>query len=219
MNPCDEKLKSRVRKSNLKAYSGKWGYCYDSSLWVRFWIGKWDREIIRELGDNLSSIKILDIGCATGRLLCSLATAGARNLAGTDIASKIVELAGENLSKMNIAVDLRVSDAEDRLPWGDNVFDAVTMTGVLHHFFRPSPALVEVYRVLRQGGELIIIEPRFVTPLRQAVNLYLRFFSHAGDSRFYSPTQATELMRTCGFIRCMYRKMTFHSFILIGGKS
>ena len=219
MKTSGVKLRSRLRESNLRTYNGKMLHRYDYSFWVKFWTGTWDNEIISELGDNLPSMNILDVGCATGRLLCSLAGTGAQNLAGTDVAPKIVELAGANLSKMGITADLRISDAEEKLPWESYFFDAVTMTGVLHHFFMPLPALSEVFRILKQGGKLIIIEPWFNTPLRQVVNMYLRFFSHEGDCRFYSPSQVEELMKSCGFRGCRLRKIAVHSFILIGEKS
>jgi ubiquinone/menaquinone biosynthesis C-methylase UbiE len=214
MKTSGVKLRSRLRESNLRTYNGKMLHRYDYSFWVKFWTQKWDNEIISELGDNLPSMNILDVGCATGRLLCSLAGTGAQNLAGTDIAPKIVELAGANLSKMGITADLRVSDAEGELPWKSSHFNAVTMTGVMHHFFMPLLALSEVFRILKQGGKLIIIEPRFITPLRQIINLYLRFFSHEGDCRFYSRCQAEELLRECGFSSISSSKVTFHSFIV-----
>lgn len=210
----EDKLKTRLKESNLKTYNRKLLHRYDTTFWVKFWTGKWDNEVISELGENLSSMNILDIGCATGRLLCSLAHTGAQNLAGTDIASKIVEQAGVNLKKAGIKADLRVSDAEDELPWESDIFDLVTMTGVFHHFFNPSRALSEVYRVLKREGKLIIIEPLFFVPLRQIINLYLRFFSHEGDCRFYSPVKVNELTRSSGFTKCSFRKFTFHSFIL-----
>ncbi len=219
MKSSDVRLKSRLRASNLKAYNGKLLHRYDTSSWVKFWIGQWDNEVLLELGDELPLLNILDVGCATGRLLCCLADSGACNLAGTDIAPNIVGLAAANLSKRGVTADLRVSDAEDKLPWDSSLFDAVTLTGVLHHFFVPSKAIFEIFRVLKSGGRLVAIEPLFFTPLRNAVNFYLRFFSHEGDCRFYSQIQAEELFGKCGFANIRSRKVTFHSFILTAEKS
>jgi ubiquinone/menaquinone biosynthesis C-methylase UbiE len=219
MKYSEDKLKSRLRISNLKAYNEKLLQKYDDYLWVKFWTGKWDSKVIHEIGNNLTSVNILDVGCATGRLLVSLASVGAQKLAGTDIAPKIIELAGKNLMKKGLDADLKVSNAEDKLPWDNNTFNIVTMTGVLHHFFDPLRALSEVYRVLKQGGKLILIEPLFFIPLRQAVNLYLRFFTHEGDCRFYSLRQAEELLIKCSFSNVNGREVTFHSFIITGEKN
>lgn len=218
MKYSEDKLKSRLRASNLRAYNEKLLNRYDVSVWVKFWIGKWDSRVISEIGNNLPSVKILDVGCGTGRLLCSLGSAGAQNPAGTDIAPKIIELAGKNLSQRGIKADLKISDAENKLPWANNTFEVATMTGVLHHFFMPLLALSEVFRILRRGGKLILIEPLFFMPLKQAVNLYLRFFTHEGDCRFYSRRQAEELLRKCGFGNVNSRKVTLHSFIITGEK-
>jgi len=214
----EDKLKTRVRKSNLRTYNEKLLQKYDDSVWVKFWIGKWDSRVITEIGDELSSLNILDVGCATGRLLSSLASAGVQNLAGTDIAPKIIELAEKNLKEKGINADLRISDAENVLPWEINTFDAVTMTGVLHHFLKPLLALKEIYRVLKKNGKLIIIEPSFFAPLRKTVNIYLGYFTHEGDCRFYSLHQAEELLRGCGFSIISGSKVTFHSFIITGVK-
>ena len=214
----EDKLRRRVRKSNLRTYNNKLLQKYDDSVWVKFWIGKWDSRIITEIGNELSSLNILDVGCATGRLLSSLAHAGAQNLAGTDVAVKIVEQAGKNLEEKGLKADLRISDAENVLPWDSNTFDIVTMTGVLHHFIKPQLALKEIYRVLRNSGKLIIIEPFFFAPMRKIVNIYLRYFTHEGDCRFYSLYQAEELLRECGFSSISSSKVTFHSFIVTGVK-
>ena len=107
-----------------------------------------DRTIVQELGPHISSLRILDVGCATGRLLERLAEAGATQLFGVDLAPRILEVAAEKLSKTGTLVDLRTADAEDCLPWDHESFDAITLTGVLHHFFRPRDALAEVRRVL-----------------------------------------------------------------------
>lgn len=48
--------------------------------------------------------------------------------------------------------DLQVADAE-RLPYPDNSFDLVYSWGVLHHSPNTRKAIMEVYRVLRKGGD------------------------------------------------------------------
>ena len=88
----------RYKACSFQAFNFKWPDRYDSIIWLR--LGKWDewdREIVAELQPNLSSLRILDVGCATGRLLVSLAKAGAERLYGTDLAPRILETAGKRL--------------------------------------------------------------------------------------------------------------------------
>ncbi|MFQ5667941.1 MAG: methyltransferase domain-containing protein [Candidatus Binatia bacterium] len=103
------------------------------------------------------------------------------------------------LAQTGSSVELRTADAEDSLPWDADFFDAITLTGVLHHFFRPKDALSEAHRVLRPGGRLLLIDPCFFRPVRQILNLALRIAPHDGDFHFYSPGEATGLLAALGF--------------------
>ncbi len=148
---------------------------YDTCIWLKFCqTALWDRILVQELGPNTRLLRILDVGCTTGRLLERLAEAGATELFRVDLAPRILEVAREKLTKTGSLFELQTADAEDSLPWGCGSFDAVTLTGVLHHFFRPRDALAEILRVLRPGGRLLIIDPCFFPPVRQILNIALR---------------------------------------------
>jgi ubiquinone/menaquinone biosynthesis C-methylase UbiE len=185
----------RYKAGSYRAYNFKLPVRYDSAWFVKLCqFPLWDRNIVEELGSEIDSVELLDVGCATGRLLANLARAGAVRLSGVDLAPKILEVAREKLAREDAHAELRPADAEDAIPWPAESFDVATLTGVLHHFYRPHDALVEIRRVLRPGGRLILIDPCFFTPARQVINLYLRFFPHEGDCRFYSPRAAIGLL-------------------------
>jgi ubiquinone/menaquinone biosynthesis C-methylase UbiE len=193
----------RYKASSYRAYNLKQPERYDASFWMRFCqTGAWDRAVIDVLGPGrLGELSILDVGCATGRLLCALGDAGAGRLAGADLAPRILEVAREKLAARGLPADLRVADAEDRLPWSDDAFDVVTLTGVLHHFYRPADALREMARVLRPGGLAVLVDPGFFPPLRQLLNLALRIAPHEGDCHFHSMDGARKLLERTG-LRC-----------------
>ena len=189
----------RYKASSYRSYNDKMLSRYDTCLWQRFCqTALWDRTVVEELLTSNGRLRILDVGCATGRLLEQLTTAGATELAGIDLAPRIVEVARQKLAKTGVAVELQSGDAEDSLPWDADAFDAVTLTGVLHHFYRPRDALVEIRRILRPGGRLLVVDPCFFPPLRQIFNLALRIAPHAGDFHFYSPHEAAELLAAAG---------------------
>jgi ubiquinone/menaquinone biosynthesis C-methylase UbiE len=209
----------RYKASSYRSYNFKMPSRYDTCFWTKFCqIVLWDRILVQELGSNADSLRILDVGCATGRLLERLAEAGARELFGVDLAPRILEVAREKLLKTGAAVELRAADAEDSLPWGHDFFDAVTLTGVLHHFFRPREALAEIRRVLRPGGRLLITDPCFVTPVRQILNVALRAAPHDGDFHFYSPARATALLADLGFEVGRARRVGLWGFFVDGRK-
>jgi ubiquinone/menaquinone biosynthesis C-methylase UbiE len=209
----------RYKISSYQAYNFKMPDRYDDCIWLKICrVPRWDQMVIDELGPQLESSRILDVGCATGRLLLRLAGTGAGQLSGTDLAPHILEVAWEKLTQAKAQVDLRPCDAEDFLPWPDGSFDAATLTGVLHHFYRPLEALREIYRVLRIGGRLILIDPNFFFPLRQAINLYLQHRSHDGDFRFYSPKMAARILRQVGFHPTAVRRVDLWSYLIVAVK-
>ncbi len=190
----------RYKASSYRSYNLKMPSRYDTCIWLRFCqTALWDQTLVDVLRPNLRSLRILDVGCATGRLLEVFAQAGASQLFGIDLAPRIVDVAREKLSKTEAKVELQTADAEDSLPWPGEFFDAVTLTGVLHHFFRPQDALSEIRRVLRPGGRLLIIDPCFFPPIRQVLNLALCIAPHGGDYRFYAPREVAGLLTELGF--------------------
>jgi ubiquinone/menaquinone biosynthesis C-methylase UbiE len=205
----------RYKTSSYRAYNFKMPGRYDSSAWMTFCqVPLWDRTVIAELGAGLESLAILDVGCATGRLLSSLASAGATRLFGVDLAPNIVEVAREKLTNQDAHAEFRVADAEDAVPWPQESFDVVTLTGVLHHFYRPDDALREIRRVLRPAGRLILLDPAFFPPLRQVLNLCLRVASHDGDYHFYSVRGATGLLERAGFQCSVTRRIGLWAYLI-----
>ena len=203
-------LDDRYKRSSRRAYDGRLADCYDRYWALRIFRGEvMDGFVLDRLGADLESLAILDVGCATGRLLDRLAAAGARHLAGCDLAPRIVEAARAKLARRNVAADLKPADAERDLPWPDAAFDVVALTGVLHHFYRPRLALGEIARVLRPGGRLVLVDPCFFPPLRQVMNLGLRIRPHAGDYRFYAPRQAADMLEAAGFAVAVRRRLNW----------
>ena len=152
------------------------------------------------------------------RLLCRLAKAGVKDLCGSDLAGNILEVAREKLSSFDIEVELKVADAEEKLPWADNTFDFVTITGVFHHFYKPQNALKEIDRVLKRGGRLILIDPWFFAGARQVLNFYLLFFSHDGDCRFYSPNGLVKLLESANLSKVELKRVARLAFVIVSQK-
>jgi ubiquinone/menaquinone biosynthesis C-methylase UbiE len=210
----------RYKASSYRAYNFKLPERYDSCFWMRFCqVSRWDQVIRTELGPDISSLRILDVGCATGRLLSTLAQAGANNLAGVDLAPRILDVARCKLTEQQVEAEFRAADAEDNLPWPSESFDVVSLTGVLHHFYRPHDALQEVCRVLRTGGRLLVIDPDFVAPVRQLVNLWLWVVPHQGDCRFYSRRSATRLLEGAGLRSVRSERLGVWSYLIVAVKA
>jgi ubiquinone/menaquinone biosynthesis C-methylase UbiE len=190
----------RYKASSFRAYNDKLPDRYDTSIAVRFLRpSTMDDFVLEVLGQDVGAWAILDVGCATGRLLVRLAEAGARKLAGADLAPRILDVARRKLARFDLECDLSRADAETSLPWPACTFDAVVMTGVVHHFSHPEDALREIGRVLRPRGMLIIADACFFHPVRELFNLCLRVHPHAGDRYFHTGRQLRRMLSTHGW--------------------
>jgi ubiquinone/menaquinone biosynthesis C-methylase UbiE len=96
--------------------------------------------------------RLLDVGCGTGRLLCS---AAARfpdiGLVGVDVSGGMLSVAAVTVASAPSPV-LLVRAAAERLPFADAVFDLVTATLTYRHWADQAAGVAEVGRVLTPGG-------------------------------------------------------------------
>ena len=100
----------------------------------------------------------LDVGSGPGTVTASLADAAAPDglALGVDISEPMLERAVRNEAGPEVGF-LR-ADAQ-RLPFRDNVFDAIVSMAVLQLVPNPAAALGEMARVLRPGGRLAVMVP------------------------------------------------------------
>jgi 2-polyprenyl-3-methyl-5-hydroxy-6-metoxy-1,4-benzoquinol methylase len=68
----------RYKRSSYRAYDGRLAECYDDYWALRVFRGEvMDGFVLEQIGADPASLDILDVGCATGRLLDRLAAASA----------------------------------------------------------------------------------------------------------------------------------------------
>ncbi len=99
--------------------------------------------------------KILEIGCGAGIDLMQFARAGA-TMSARDLTENAVELATANLAREGYSGDIKQGNAE-ALDCADDTFDVVYSHGVLHHTVDTEKSIAEVRRVLKPGGEAVIM--------------------------------------------------------------
>jgi demethylmenaquinone methyltransferase/2-methoxy-6-polyprenyl-1,4-benzoquinol methylase len=184
-------------------------------LWKRFTV-------------DLSSAKagewVLDLAGGTGDLAAKFF-----NLVGTqgkvvlgDINNDMLNVGRERLLNRGILIDYVQLNAEI-LPFADNSFDIVTMAFGLRNVTRKEVALSSIYRVLKPGGRLLILEfSEFqIRPLKPFYDLYSfkvlpllgKLIAKDSDSYRYlaesirvHPNQETllQMLKDTGFERCNY---------------
>ncbi len=99
--------------------------------------------------------KMLEVGCGVGIDLVRFARAGAI-VTGVDLAQVSIDLAKKNFEQNGLEADLRVMNGE-ALEFPDNSFDVVYAHGVLQYTADAYQMARELYRVLKPGGEAIVM--------------------------------------------------------------
>ena len=101
--------------------------------------------------------RLIDIGTGTGRVL-ELLGARVREGVGIDASKAMLALARARLARAGLShCSVRLADMY-RLPLEDAGFDVGVLQMVLHYAEQPDAALAEAARVLRPGGELVVVD-------------------------------------------------------------
>jgi demethylmenaquinone methyltransferase/2-methoxy-6-polyprenyl-1,4-benzoquinol methylase len=119
-------------------------------------------------------MRVLDIAGGTGDLARAFARqAGPQGEVWlTDINESMLRVGRDRLIDRGSVVPVAVCDAE-RLPFPDGHFDRVTVAFGLRNMTRKDRALMEMTRVLRPGGKLLVLEfSRVAAPLAPAYDWY-----------------------------------------------
>ena len=137
--------------------------------------------------------RILDIGCATGRLLANLRDRGFPNVVGLDpspacaVAAK--KLYGIGVRTMTLA----------ELGAGPEKFDVAILVGVLEHLCDLDEAFVHLRTILNPGG-LLYVEVPDATAFADWANAPYQDFS-TEHINFFAPVSLEHLMLRRGFSR------------------
>jgi ubiquinone/menaquinone biosynthesis C-methylase UbiE len=98
---------------------------------------------------------LLEVGCGTGIDLVRFARGGAK-VTGIDLSKTAIDLARKNFEQSEQHADLSVMNGEC-MQFADNTFDAVYAHGVLQYTADIEKMVAEIHRVLKPGGEAIVM--------------------------------------------------------------
>jgi demethylmenaquinone methyltransferase / 2-methoxy-6-polyprenyl-1,4-benzoquinol methylase len=157
---------------------------------------RWWRKVVAHAVGARAGERVLDLAAGTGTSSVTFAAAGAACVA-CDFSLGMLRAGAERLGALEARpgpVRFVAGDAL-RLPFGDQAFDAVTISFGLRNVADPDAALAEMFRVTRPGGRLVICEfghlpsPRldaiYGRYLMAALPAVARRISPAGDAYEY----------------------------------
>lgn len=138
---------------------------------------KWRKRIVSYLMEK-SPRNILDIATGTGDLAIALVGTRAEKIVGLDLSPGMLEVGKAKVAKKGLehTIEMVLGDSED-LPFGEDSFDAVTVAFGVRNFEDLDRGLQQIYRVLRPGGQLVILETSVPTrtPFKQGYHLYTKY--------------------------------------------
>lgn len=114
----------------------------------------WLSNVIHDY-DHGQGKRVLDVGCGNGYVLAQYARHGA-HVHGIDLTEAALRLSRQRFELAGLDGDFQLTDGES-IPHADASFDIVCAMGVLHHVADPRPMVAEMLRVLKPGGQVIMM--------------------------------------------------------------
>ncbi|MEZ4983743.1 MAG: bifunctional demethylmenaquinone methyltransferase/2-methoxy-6-polyprenyl-1,4-benzoquinol methylase UbiE [Saprospiraceae bacterium] len=139
----------------------------------------WRKKAIAHLNPQ-EHRKILDVATGTADVALEIRRQlpEVEHITGLDISAEMLVVGREKIARKawDKQISLIEGDSED-LPFEDNTFDAVTVAFGVRNFEHLEKGLAEIYRVLRPGGKLVVLEFSHPTvfPIKQLFNFYFRY--------------------------------------------
>ncbi|MHC1708505.1 MAG: bifunctional demethylmenaquinone methyltransferase/2-methoxy-6-polyprenyl-1,4-benzoquinol methylase UbiE [Bacteroidales bacterium] len=103
--------------------------------------------------------EILDVATGTGDLAITLAACNPDHISGIDISEGMLAIGRQKIQKKGLQelISLHSGDSES-IPYANESFDLVTAAFGVRNFENLEKGLSEMYRVLKPGGKVMILE-------------------------------------------------------------
>lgn len=127
---------------------------------LSFGIDVWWRKIaIRQL-KALKPQQVLDVATGTADVaIMTYKMLKPAKITGIDISEGMLQLGHTKIEKLGLQqyIELQTGDSET-INFADNTFDAITVAFGVRNFQNLEKGLAEMYRVLKPGGKLVVLE-------------------------------------------------------------
>ncbi len=188
----------------------------------------WRNKVVNLLKPSKPQL-ILDVATGTADLAIALMKLHPAKITGLDLSQNMLDIGQQKIIAKNLTntIELIKGDSE-QLPFGDNTFDAVTVAFGVRNFEHLEKGLQEIYRVLKPGGNFIILEFSKVKtfPVKQFYHFYFRYitpmvgkiFSKDNKAYTYLPNsvqvfpegeEMCVILQTIGFKKTICKPLSF----------
>lgn len=188
----------------------------------------WRKKVVSFLRSHQPK-DILDLACGTGDMGIALVTLHPRSVTGIDISPEMIKLAGKKIKRRGVEhIYFPLQGDAEKMSFNSDHFDAVTIAFGMRNFTNPENSLGEIYRVLKPGGCIAVLE--FALPEKFPVRqLYLFYFktlvpffgriisgnrnayTYLPESvqKFSKGPEFIDMLNNAGFEKAGYQALTF----------
>lgn len=220
---------SQNKKNQVKQMFNKIAGQYDFlNRFLTFGIDNiWRKIAVKKIENNPKNV--LDIATGTADLAIITAKYTNAEIIGLDISDQMLKVGKEKITKnkLDSRIKLINGDAEN-LSFNNETFDAITVGFGVRNFENLEKGLNEIYRVIKKGGYVAILEPSYPKkfPLKQLFNFYFetltpiignliskdyKAYSYLSKSvkNFPSSNNFIDQLKNIGFSKCNHYSLTF----------
>jgi len=186
----------------------------------------WRKKLLSYLDGNCLKGPALDLCTGTADLAIALRQQGVSKVIGLDFCLPMLELGKAKVGSKNSGLMLGQGDALS-LPFKSETFSLVTVAFGVRNFENLSQGLAEIFRVLRPGGTLMVLEfgQPSIPVWRQIYHLYSRWIMPgiggllSGNRKAYTYLPETsanfpcrqqfmDLLESDGYLPVRYRSLS-----------
>jgi ubiquinone/menaquinone biosynthesis C-methylase UbiE len=184
----ERKMKHNQRKKDFKfdKRAEKYDEGFEGKASEKFY------SLVTSHVDLRKGYRILDVGCGTGTILKRLSKKCNVECHGIDVEEEMLQEARAKCPQL----DLRLCSC-DATPYEDEYFDVIVACMAYHHFPDREAFEKEVSRIIKKGGRLYIVDPKFPFVIRKTINKVFSIHNIAGE--FFSEKEIADNFLKFGF--------------------
>jgi len=129
-------------------------------------------DLFKSATKNISSPKVLDVGCFVGTELFMLPKVKGGEYVGVDVSTDAISYAKKLAQKRGEKqIKFMAVDANGKLPFKNNYFDVIYALELVEHLHDPSIFFEEAKRILKPNGRIILSTPNGETLMNKIASL------------------------------------------------